>query len=286
MKKLENKLTIFLSHDVDTIHQAPLQGLYYFITQKKAKYLWSLFAKHEPYWRFEKIMALEKKYHVRSTFFFLEEKTQFNLFKPITWRLINDRYNFSDPRVKNLLQKLDRGGWEVGLHGSYSSYRNTSLMRQEKENLEKSLGHKVIGIRQHHLNLDIPETWQIQAKVGFGYDATYGFKKNIGWRGQKYLPFKPLKNDFLAIPLAFMDINLFQGDLTGNNLDKLWQECEKIIDRAQKQGALLSILWHNRFFNNEQFPGFIEIYERIIQECQKRQALFTTGEQIYRMFKH
>jgi len=286
---LENKLwpknhtfAIFLSHDIDTIHQMPFQGLYYFLTQKKFKYLRSLFEKRDPYWRFEEMMALEEKYQVRSTFFFLQEKTSLNLFKPITWRLSNDRYEFSNPKVIELFKKLENGGWEVGLHGSYYSYNNEKLLAEEKDSLEKSLGHAVAGIRQHHLNLNEPETWKIQAKIGLQYDSTYGLKKEIGWREGKYLPYRPLNNNFLEIPLVIMDINVFKGDLSGQNLEKLWQKCLAIFDEAEKNGAMLSVLWHNRFFNDQQFPGFTALYEKIIKEGKRRNAWFATGGQIYK----
>lgn len=285
MKKLKSSFQIFLSHDVDSVHQTPFQALYYWFKEKKAKYFWSMLAKREPYWRFEEMMALEEKYKVRSTFFFLEEKTQFNLFKPVTWRLANDHYSFSDPVVKKLLRNLDRGGWEVGLHGSYYSYHDEELLGMEKINLEKALGHKVIGIRQHHLNLAIPQTWKIQSKLGFRYDNTYGFKRKIGFRGQKFRPFRPLENDFLVIPLVFMDINLLKGDLSGKNLEKLWKECRKVMDQAAKKQALLTVLWHNRFFNDELFPGYTQIYERIIAEGRRRKAEFMTGEQIWHRFQ-
>jgi len=43
----------------------------------------------------------------------------------------------------------------------------------------------------------------------------------------------------------------------------------------------LSILWHQRVFNEKEFPGYLEIYEKIIQECKKRNAWFATGKEIY-----
>ena len=66
------QFAVFLSHDVDRVRKT-YQYFTHFIIEKRVYHLFSLFKKSNPYWCFEKIMDMERKYDVRSTFFFLKE---------------------------------------------------------------------------------------------------------------------------------------------------------------------------------------------------------------------
>jgi len=44
------------------------------------------------------------------------------------------------------------------------------------------------------------------------------------------------------------------------------------------------VLWHQRVFNENEFPGWSRLYEKIIAEGKKRNAWFATCEDIYRVF--
>jgi peptidoglycan/xylan/chitin deacetylase (PgdA/CDA1 family) len=184
------------------------------------------------------------------------------------------------------MRKLDRAGWEIGLHGSYNSFLDQEMLACEKKLLEDVLGHKVIGIRQHHLNLHGKETWQYQKNVGFKYDSSFGYKGKIGFKENKYQPFYPIDQSFMVIPLALMDGNVIDSQyvIDKSNEDRIWQKCLTVINEAQKNKAVLSVLWHTRFFADKDFPGCAKMYERIIIECQKRGAEFLTGENILKEY--
>ena len=83
------------------------------------------------------------------------------------------------------------------------------ILKKEKESLEQILDHKVLGIRQHYLNMN-DKTWGIQYDAGFMYDSSLGFTDKIGFKGSKTGPFHPLNNDFLEIPLAICPWHLFR----------------------------------------------------------------------------
>ena len=174
---------------------------------------------------------------------------------------------------------MDNIGWEVGLHGSYDSYNNRDILRKEKNQLEAILGKPIEGIRQHYLNLEIPLTWNIHNNLGFKYDASFGLTEEVGFRQGICCPFFPLNNDFLEIPLTIMD-----SPLMDNYKDK--KERLKIIndllDLAEANNSVVTILWHQRVFNEKEYPGYSETYEDIIIECQKRKAWFATGSEIYK----
>jgi peptidoglycan/xylan/chitin deacetylase (PgdA/CDA1 family) len=282
MKKIEwpegKQFAVFLSHDVDRVRKT-YQFFTHFIIEKRPYHLFSIFQRPNPYWSFEKIMDIEKKYEVRSTFFFLKETKKLKIFHPSTYFLSLGHYDFNESAVKQMIEKLDEGGWEIGLHGSYDSYNNKDLMLKEKKELEKVLGKPVIGVRQHFLNLEIPKTWEIQKAIGFYYDSTFGYKDKVGFRDERFMPFRPFKDNFLIIPLTVMDGTLFSKFKDDKSR---WDTVKDAINLAEKKGGLISFLWHQRVFNENEFPRWSKMYEKIIKECKEKNAWFATGEDVYK----
>jgi len=272
-------LTVCLSHDVDRTRKT-----FQYITQDLKKMRLRKFGNmlngSRPYWQFDRILEIEESYGVRSTFFFLHETMPFEFFNPSNWKLSLGRYSLYEPDIKSVIRELDTGGWEIGLHGSYNSFRDIELLKQEKAVLEDVLGKEVIGIRQHYLNLDIPHTWQLQSEAGFSYDASFGVKNDIGYRDNRCQPFIDQDSGIYVIPLALMECYLFAK--AQNKLEKAWDIVKNFMDAAERSNAVFTILWHQRKFNEEEFPGYAEIYKRIIEEAKSRQARFLTCEELYR----
>ena len=213
---------------------------------------------------------LWQEYNVKSTFFFLNESIKFNPFSISNWKLSVGRYNIESPKVVQIIQWLDKNGWEIGVHGSYNSYKNKELLLKEKKTLENIVGHEIIGVRQHYLNLN-DQTWQLQQNCGFKYDSSFGYTASIGFKDNKITPFRPCQDNFIVFPLMIMD-SCFM------NTVNRWEKFSEIIQTVQRKDALLVMNWHQRVFNEKEFPEYKEIYIKIIEECRERHAQFYTLE--------
>lgn len=276
------KFALCLTHDVDRVRKQWWHCLYYFAKTKKVHHLECLFTREEePYWNFERIMDIEERYGVRSTFFFLNERKRVEVFKPYTYPIAFGSYDISDPAVARIIRELSKGGWEVGVHGSYDSYLDRNLLAEEKKRLEDVLGGPVHGIRQHYLNLKIPDTWELQRDVGFKYDASFGYRDRVGFREGRDQPFRPLGNGFLVIPLTIMDGPLFASSAS---VGEAWSKCKELIDYCEENGALLTVLWHSNRFNEKEWPGQEVVYGKIIEECQRRSAFIGRAKDIVGVF--
>jgi peptidoglycan/xylan/chitin deacetylase (PgdA/CDA1 family) len=270
--------SICLTHDVDRTQKTYqyVYGILHNLLKGNLQRSWyhftSFFGK-DPYWNFQRIISLEKKYNVKSTFFFLHETMPFNLLKPATWVLSLGRYKVTNRKVKNVIQWLDRNGWEIGVHGSYNSYKNGKLLRKEKKLLERIVGHSIPGVRLHyHRNLK-KRTWDLQKQAGFEYDASFGFTDRIGFKGKIYTPFRT-NEKFLVLPLVIQDKYLVRN--------KNWKtELGKLMDETKKNNAVLNVLWHQRVFNEQEFPKYREVYEYIIQEGKRRKVKFLTCKEVF-----
>ena len=267
-------LKVCLSHDIDRTKktfQYFTHGLKCFLKKDFEGFFYhlkSIFIK-DVYWQFNNIIDIENKYGVRSTFFFLNESHPFKPFDIKSWAVSVGYYNIRSKRIVSIIQYLDNNDWEIGVHGSYLSYNNLNLLKKEKETLEDIVGHPINGIRQHFLNMD-DNTWSLQKKAGFKYDSSFGNKKDPGFQDKKFSFFTPKgMTDFVVVPLVIMDSRVMYKE-------NPWKIVLEIIEEAEQNNACLVINWHQRVFNEKEFPGFSKLYIRIIEECQKRKANFST----------
>lgn len=280
------KFAIFLSHDVDDIFISEKQIIRSLVplpvnrdmTGLK-KFLISHLRKQNPYINFKKIIQLEKKYDVCSTFYFFATEKD----------ILGNKY-----KIENLYEEikyiLDMD-CEIGLHTGYYSYDKLDMIKTERKKLEEIIGKQIIGIRNHLLRFKIPFSWELLSKAGFKYDSSLGYHDMIGFRNGMCHPFRPfnLNNnksiDIIEIPLCIGDIALFS--YMKKTADESWEYIKKIIDNVEKCGGVLGILWHNWFFS---FPvsycgifgkEWTSLYEKILNYCSLKKAWITTGEQIY-----
>jgi len=271
-------LRVALTHDVDRIRKTyqyltySIKSILNYDIKGFIYHIGSIF-KNDPYWCFPRIIEIEKAYNVKSTFYFLNETIPFQLFNVENWKLSLGRYKIEEKKVINVIQYLDQNGWEIGLHGSFNSFKDLKLLLFEKRLLESIVGHEILGIRQHYLNLD-KSTWKIQKKIGFKYDTSFGYNDNIGYKDDIILPFQPFRDEFTVFPQVIMDSCYMESEDRKTSLLKL-------LDITEKNNSVLVINWHHRSFNENEFPGYKKAYCEIIEECMNRNGIFRTLNEFY-----
>jgi hypothetical protein len=278
---------VCLTHDVDE-----LKKTYQWIS-RPARYLLrrdlqgfigqirSFFQKakgNEPYYTFEDIIRIESDLNAKSTYYILKETGDAQIFSRKTWYLYGRNRSLQTQEMRGLIKRLLANGDEVAIHGSYFSYRKPELLEDETRELEGLINDTVVGTRQHNLNLDVPKTWEYQAKAGLKYDTSLGFKDTIGFRWGTSFPFYPVCEDgttpILEIPLIIMDICL-------DSCENKEQECLQIADQVQRYHGVLTLLWHPPIFNTLEYPDARDIYIKINQHCRHNDAWITRGRDIY-----
>jgi hypothetical protein len=253
-----------LTHDVDRPYKT-YQSWYYALRDRSPYHLRTALTAANPYWQFERLMAIEEDLGVRSAFYVLNEphilsKPPRALADPTRWVEHLGRYDPRSEEVASAIRALDRGGWEVGLHASYDSAGSESRLREEKEVLEGVVGHEIRGVRHHHLRIEGEETWAKHARIGLRYDTSLGSASSYGF-DHGYRPFRPFDDDFLVFPLTLMEVAL--PDLS-TDPERAWAVCETLLEEARENGAVCTVLWHPRYFSDREFPGFTGIYRRLV----------------------
>lgn len=293
---------VCLTHDVDRIYKT-YQSVYYALTERRHHHLKSLFSRSKPYQQFDEVMALEDRLDIRSSFYFLNEKrllgdkSPSTWLRPTNWIRYTGYYDVTEPTVVDAIRKLDRGGWEVGLHGSFDSFAEPDRLVSEKQQLEDVLGHPVTGGRQHYLNLNVPETWQNHRDAGLRYDASFGSSSTVGFDAPVPAAetegvqseaadtdqvgtgvFRPFDDDFLVFPLTVMEAPLVEE---AGSIGAAWEKLQRLLTEARAKEAIVTVLWHPRLFNETDFPGYRRLYERLIVEAKSLGAWVGPVEEAY-----
>ena len=257
---------LLLTHDVDRPYKTH-QSLYYAISEtgRRFQHLRDFLPGRNPYWQFDRVKRIEDKLGVRSAFYFLDEqplreRPPREWLSMDAWRLYGGRYDLGDSAIREELADLRDGGWEVGLHGSYESFDDRDRLRREQARVEDALGEPVRGGRQHYLNLDVPETWAHHRALGLQYDASPGSSSEYGFR-YGHGVHRPFDDEFVVFPLTLMECALPDP---GEDYDAAWAVCEDLLTEAREHGAVMSVLWHPRYFTDRDFPGYADVYRDLV----------------------
>ena len=261
------EFALCLTHDVDRPYKT-YQALYYALMERNPTHLRALFSGHNPYWQFESLMDIEDELGVRSAFYFLSEpglvaRPFREWLRPRYWIEHFGRYDVTAPRMADVIRKLDAGGWEVGLHGSYDSYDDPDRLREEKARIERVLGHPVQGGRQHYLNRTPgTRTWEHHRDVGLRYDSSLGSATEYGFQ-HGYDLSHPFDDEFAVFPLTVMEVALLEGN---TDVESAWADCERLLEEAADNDAVMTVLWHPRYVG-EDFPVSRTLYRRLIERA-------------------
>jgi len=230
------------------------------------------------YSTFEDIIRIEDSLNVKSTYFILKESGKASLFSKNTWHLFGRNRKLQSPEMQALILQLTSHGDEIAIHGSFYSYKDPEMILNETRELEQLINHRIIGIRQHHLNLDIPKTWEDQIQADLKYDSSLGFKDIIGFRWGTSFPFFPnTKKEslpILEIPLIIMDNCL-------ESYENKERDCLNIAEEVKNHDGVLMLLWHPPVFNTLKYPVLRETYIKIIQYCQEKGSWVARATDIY-----
>lgn len=284
--KAEKGFFVVLSHDVDNITDKNIYVLLSRLAKclhylkklqlkrciRQLKFTFKRFiSRNNPYYNFDKYMSIEEDFGFRSTFFFMcGKKGRYGA-----------RYNIE--QVKQIMRKMSEQGWEVGLHTNYDSYDDVEKIKIEKAAVEKALGGEIFGCRNHYLRFKVPDTWEKLKEAGFKYDSSLGFTDMTGFRAGIAFPFLPYNLSeehiirIMEIPLAIMDVAI----LPDKGPENAWLEIKNILDETKNVNGVIAINFHQRILYEEEFPGWGDVYIKILKYIKVNGGMGVTGKYIF-----
>ena len=235
---------------------------------------------------FEEWMKLEDSFGFKSTFFFVPSRLHHRHAYDCNYQFHDIVYHGDRTMmVSEMMQTLDGAGWEVGLHGSYQSAVENSLLIDERQQIEDILGHPIVSTRQHWLHYDVQVTPCLQAEAGFRVDSTQGFNRSIGFRAGTAFPYWCWDHQtgqslpVLEIPQHIMDGGLFQANSLEYCEALAIRHSVEIMDAVERVGGCLTLSWHPHTVNNEKYWV---VYKTLLEEAARRNAWGCSAGDVYK----
>jgi len=281
----ENKFAVLLSHDIDSCKRGWYKSA---VSELRKKRFMSipglifrrLFMKDE-WFNFDEISQIEERFNARSSFYFLPQQG-----KAGEWE--NADYNITSNSIQGVMSGLEATGNEVGVHGSFGTHTSAERLRTDLQRINQE---KVFGNRFHFLMFDPIRTVSVMAECDIKYDTSLCFAEKIGFRRATCFPFYlyDFKNnrpsEVMEIPLIVMDTTLADHKYMDMKPSDVLPAISGLIDEVEKFGGVFTLLWHNTFFSEYKYPGWKEVYLKILKHLHSRKAFLSHGRAIYKKIK-
>ncbi len=270
-----------VTHDIDTCRSAWTEGSLSELRNKRFLSIPGLVLRHfmgkDAWFNFAEISATDKDIACSSTFFFLPRQGKSGAFK-------NADYNISSGSLEKAISELSENGHEIGLHAGFGTHNDVNEFEKDKAKIKTG---NMMGNRFHFLMFDPLKTVAVLEEAGIAYDTSLGFAEQIGFRRSFCHPFYLFDfeewrtSNVIEIPLLVMDATLHYRKYMNLSREEATNKVLLLIDEVARHNGVFTILWHNTFFSSYKYGGWKDIYLRILNYCKQKNALITSGKQIY-----
>jgi len=227
----------------------------------KARYETWIMRKPDPLDTFEKLDGWHDSLELKPKFFFLVgEHSRFD-------GNLSPNSLLMQETVDQVAQK-----YEVGIHPSYYSFNQKSVIKQEVTILEELAGKKVTISRQHFLRMEFPETYRNLISIGIKEDYTLGFSDMPGFRAGTCTSFNfyDIENEYeteLQIhPLVLMDASMLH--YMKLSPQQSLETAMQLVNAVKEVQGTFILLWHNSFIvDSWKSKGWENVYPQLIKEA-------------------
>lgn len=219
---------------------------------------------YDPAYTFDFIMTESERRNLKSAFYFLPSSSPEIVLKyPITLK-----------HMQNLLTQIQNRNHEIGIHGFYGTYLNSSVFKDDVLLLQNTLERlnivqKVKGGRQHYLQWQNPETFIVWENADMEYDSTLGFADFAGFRCgtcYEYSVYDCIRHKKLYLkecPLVAMECSVIDSSYMNLGLtDAALRVFKNLKEECRYYKGNYVILFHNdSLIRDEQRDFYIKVLD-------------------------
>ncbi|MEL6916563.1 MAG: polysaccharide deacetylase family protein [Bacteroidota bacterium] len=209
----------------------------------------------DPYDNFSILIDLHKEFRINSMFFF-----QF-----AEYSTYDKNISPNNNKFRYLIKSISDYGI-VSLAASYSSFHDTSLLKEEKKRLSNLINRPINYSRLRYNRVDIPETYRNLIEAEFTADYTMGYTHEMGFRAGTCSAFyfyditlevqQPIK----IHPFALHDYALLSVKSENEALDKM----DFLHRQVKKVNGNLLTVFSNELLGGEQKINWLKLYKSVL----------------------
>lgn len=173
------------------------------------------------------------------------------------------------PAQKRLIRFLSEGT-EAGLHPSWRSGDEPTLLNSEKKQLEQIMGRSITFSRQHFIRFALPDTYRLLIEAGITDDYSMGYGSINGFRAGTSLSFcwfdlvQNHPTDLRIHPFCYMEANSFFE--LHHTIDQAAEEWERLERSVRAVNGRMITIWHNTLLGTQKrFAGWRDRYAQWIR---------------------
>jgi len=215
----------------------------------------------DPFDAFGWLNKLHEQYKLKPYYFFLVPEKR-------------GRYDKNINPASKHMQELIRDHiirYPVGIHPSWKSGDDVSLLKKEIAFLAKVNGNPVVSSRQHYIRFNLPGGYRRLIDNGIQFDFSMGYGSINGFRASVASPFywydleKEQQTSLLLFPFCYMEANSFyEQQFTPQ---QALEEMRHYYTAVKSVNGYFIMIWHNSFLGTDRlYTGWRDVYEQFIKE--------------------
>ena len=184
----------------------------------------------------------------------------------------NSRYDKNiraDTRAMQQLVVYHAEKYSIGLHPSYYTVDDPSLLKEEKKKLESITGLRIRKSRQHYIRFNLPQGYRNLIEAGFesdysmGYGSINGFRASVASTHYWYDLSAEKQTKLQIHPFCYMDSTpIFEKKIKAaeayNEMLYYFNTCKAV------NGTMITI-FHNHFLGDDKIE-WRNIYEKFLDK--------------------
>ncbi len=214
----------------------------------------------DPFDVYKNLDNLHRRYKLSPIYFFLIAAQN----------SVYDKNISVEKREMTGLIKSHASKYAIGIHPSWQSGDNPSLLKKEINKLEKLVEYPINSSRQHYIRFNLPEGYsrlianKITADYSMGYGSINGFRASVASSFFWY-DFSAEQQTTLRIhPFCFMDANSFYEQHYSSN--EAFFELINYYTICKKVGGTLTTVFHNNFLGTDPlYKDWAEMYTNFLE---------------------
>jgi hypothetical protein len=215
----------------------------------------------DPFDAFGWMNKLHELYKLKPYYFFLVPEKRGRYDKNISPSCKAMQYLIQDHVIR----------YPIGIHPSWKSGDDISLLKKEIEILSVLNGSPVVSSRQHYIRFNLPEGYRRLIENGIKFDFSMGYGSINGFRASVASPFywydlgKEEQTQLILFPFCYMEANSFYEQKY--SAQQALEEMRQYYKTVKSVNGYFIMIWHNSFLGTDKISaGWREVYEQFIKE--------------------